>query len=148
MGILELIMILLVGDCGSRSGEVRSVKVFVTGEKQHIRDEKTALPKLTPHLSLQLPDESRLLAISQLQALTGVSKGLTRTTDIIALEDDSAVAAESHQMQSAREDPRLVKVREGMVEAIRAVVDLWCKDAAMSDVSVSLFFSLHRIAPD
>lgn len=40
-------------------------------------------------------------------------------------------------MQSARDDPRMVKVREGMVEAIRAVVDLWCEDAAMSDVSSS-----------
>lgn len=52
----------------------------------------------------------------------------------MALEDESDVEAEARRMESARSDPRMVDLRQNMLEAIRATVDLWSTDAAMSDV--------------
>lgn len=38
----------------------------------------------------------------------------------------------------AREDPRMVQLREGILLAVRRIVDLWTEDASISDVSTVL----------
>ena len=86
-----------------------------------------------PLNSIQLPDESRVLAMQQLQTLAGVAKGLTRSTDMLSAEDTTS-AAEAEHMQRARRDPRIVRLRETMLAAIRATVELWSTDAGISDV--------------
>ena len=86
-----------------------------------------------PLNSIQLPDESRVLAMEQLQTLAGVAKGLTRSTDMLSAED-TVSAAEAERMQRARRDPRIVRLRETMLAAIRATVELWSTDAGISEV--------------
>ena len=77
------------------------------------------------------------MAILQLETLTSVARGLTRVTDsLLALEDSPDVHAAMEAMSAAREDPRMVKLREGILSAIRSSVELWCTDALISDVSM------------
>ena len=85
----------------------------------------------------QLPDEARAIAILQLETLTSVARGLTRVTDsLLALDDSPDVHAAMEAMNTAREDPRMVKLREGILSAIRNSVELWSTDATISDVSI------------
>ena len=86
----------------------------------------------------QLPDEARAITIQQLQTIAGVAKGLTRTSDSLLVLDDSPEAHQGHEdIMRAREDPRMVQLREGILLAVRRIVDLWTEDASVSDVSIA-----------
>lgn len=86
--------------------------------------------------SIQLPDEARMVVIQQLETLSGVARGLTRTTDSLLIFDDAPeVQEEAQRMRVAREDPRMVKLREGVLNTVTSVVDVWSTDASVSDVS-------------
>ena len=89
------------------------------------------------------PEEARGLAIQQLQTLSGVAKGLTRTTDATGFES-SQVTEEAERMQLARDDIRMVRLREDMLHAIEGTVELWSTDAEISEVRLPIFncFSL------
>lgn len=73
------------------------------------------------------------MAIQQLQTLAGVAKGLTRTTDTAGFENSPA-AEEVERMQRARDDNRMVRLREDMLHAIEGTVELWSMDAGISEV--------------
>jgi hypothetical protein len=73
------------------------------------------------------------LAIQQLQTLAGVAKGLTRMTDAAGFENSPA-AEEVERMQRARDDNRMVRLREDMLRAIEGTVELWSMDAGISEV--------------
>ncbi|KAG5640713.1 hypothetical protein DXG03_007470 [Asterophora parasitica] len=89
-----------------------------------------------------LLEEARTLAIHQLETLSGVAKGLTRSTDglLILGERDSESQTKLDEMIRARDDPRAVKLRESISAALGGVVELWSTDASTSNVS-SLFSS-------
>lgn len=89
-----------------------------------------------------MPDESRILAIVQLQTLSGVAKGLTRANDVFDLDDDGE---EDPLIMRARQDERMVRLREQMLEAIRVIIDVWSTDAGVSDVRASLDRHSHCI---
>ena len=73
----------------------------------------------------------------QLQNISGVAKGLTRTSDSLLVLDQSFEGqAEAEQMQHSRNDLRMVKLREDLFSAIGGTVNLWSTDAGVSDVSV------------
>lgn len=75
------------------------------------------------------------MAVQQLETLTGVARGLTRVNDsLLALDDSPEVQATLEEMNRAREDPRVLKLREGILSAIRGTVELWSSDASISDV--------------
>ena len=76
---------------------------------------------------------SRTLAIQQVQILSGVAKGLTRTSDPTGFES-SPVAEELERMERARDDIRVVRLREEMLRAIQGAVELWSTDAEVSEV--------------
>lgn len=77
------------------------------------------------------------MAVQQLATLTGVAKGLTRATDtILALDDSPELQAAMGEMNRARADPRVVKLREAILSGLRTTVELWSTDATVSDVSV------------
>lgn len=77
------------------------------------------------------------MAILQLETLTSVARGLTRVTDsLLALDDSPDVHAAMEAMNRAREDHRMIKLREGILSAIRSSVELWSTDATISDVSM------------
>jgi hypothetical protein len=85
----------------------------------------------------QLPEESRAVALIQLQTLSGIAKGLTRITDLsLALDETTENQTQYERLKRAYEDPRMVKLREDMFGAIRTTVDLWSTDAGISDVCV------------
>jgi hypothetical protein len=50
------------------------------------------------------------------------------------LEETSAERAEVERMKIARDDLRMVKLREDLFSAIGTVIDLWSTDASVSDV--------------
>lgn len=86
---------------------------------------------------VQLPDEARAMAVEELETLTGVARGLTRVTDsLLALDDSPEMQAAIEEMARARQDPRVLKLRDGIMSAIRAAVELWSTDAAVCDVSI------------
>lgn len=81
------------------------------------------------------------MAIMQLQTLSGVTKGLTRTADsLLTFEESPEEQAEAERMRRAREDLRMIKIRDAMFAAIRSAVDLWSTDAAVSDVGAESHF--------
>jgi len=96
-------------------------------------------PPLTSFL-IQLPEDARQVTILYLETLSGVAKGLTRTTDgPTLLEDDSdtEVQVETETIKRAREDPRAIKLREGVSAVIRGVMELWSADLAIGHVCLS-----------
>ncbi|CAA7262307.1 unnamed protein product [Cyclocybe aegerita] len=98
-----------------------------------------------------LPDEARTSTILQLEILSGVAKGLTRTVEGLAvLEDDSdpEVQAESEQVKAAREDSRAIKLRENIFTAVRGIVELWSTDAAVGHALSDLFKSITSLPSD
>lgn len=84
--------------------------------------------------NIQLPDEARALIIVQLQTLSGVAKGLTRSTESLFF-DEPEDQADAEIMAKTRDEPRISKVREELFSTISATFDLWSTDASVSDVS-------------
>jgi hypothetical protein len=83
----------------------------------------------------QLPEDARLLAIQQLQALTGIAKGLTRVSDsLLTIGGTPEAKAEAEEIQRARDDPRIAKLREALLGGIKLTIDLWSTDASVGDV--------------
>ncbi|KAF4611624.1 hypothetical protein D9613_003989 [Agrocybe pediades] len=98
-----------------------------------------------------LPEEAKQATILHLETLAGVAKGLTRTTEGLSLlEDDSDTEsqAETENIKRAREDPRSVKLREGIFAAIQAVMELWSLDAAVGHALSDLFKSITSLPAD
>lgn len=84
----------------------------------------------------QLPEDACTLAIQQLQTLTGCAKGLTRSSDILfAYDDDDQILAETEKLRRARDDPRIVRLREAIMQEMQSIVVLWSADATTADVS-------------
>ncbi|KAI0633121.1 ARM repeat-containing protein [Trametes polyzona] len=97
----------------------------------------------------QLPDEARALAVQQLETLTGVARGLTRVSDsLLALDDSPEVQAAMEEMNRAREDPRVLKLREAILSAIRGTVELWSTDALVCDALSDLFKAITALPSD
>jgi hypothetical protein len=89
-------------------------------------------------------DETRILVIQQLQTLTGVAKGLTRANDnMFSLEASPELTTEEEKMNRARGDPRVAKLRDLILDALRRTVDVWSADASVSDVRLQLLLRLH-----
>lgn len=82
----------------------------------------------------QLPEEARALAVQQLQTIAGVARGLTEMNDTLLLEESSDTKDGAEQMRRAREDPRVIQLRDGILDTVRRSAELWCTDATVSDV--------------
>ncbi|KAF8147686.1 armadillo-type protein [Crassisporium funariophilum] len=98
-----------------------------------------------------LPDEARASTILHLETLSGIAKGLTRTLEgLVVLEDepDPDVQAEAETIRVAREDPRAVKLREGIFAAIQGVVELWSVDAGVGHALSDLVKSITSLPSD
>ena len=84
-----------------------------------------------------------MATIFHLETLAGIAKGLTRTVDgMILLEDetDPSYQAEACKIKQAREDARILTLRNNIFSVIKGVVELWSADAAIAQV---LFFLTH-----
>ena len=83
----------------------------------------------------QLPDEIRVVITSQLQTLSGATKGLTRAQDLLLIVDElSEYRTEAERLPRARDNYRMVKVREDLFTTVRHTTKLWSTDAGVSDV--------------
>ena len=89
---------------------------------------------ITQARNIKLLDELRALIIVQLQTLSGVAKGLTRSAETLFF-DEPEDQTDAETMAKTRDDPRISKVREELFSAISATFDLWSTDASVSDVS-------------
>jgi hypothetical protein len=99
----------------------------------HVRDFcQVFLPVIICPIS-QFPDEARAVAIIQLQTVSAVAKGLTRTSDSLFVVDEQLGDAE--RVAKARGDPRIIELQQGTFSAISGALDLWSTDASVSDVS-------------
>ncbi|KAG1808060.1 armadillo-type protein [Suillus subaureus] len=101
------------------------------------------------HVSSQLVDETRIIIISQLQTLSGVAKGLTRTQDSLLILDESPEErAEAERLQRARDNYTMAKVREDLFNTIRNVATFWSTDAGVSDALSDFFRSITSLPSD
>ncbi|KAF8835272.1 ARM repeat-containing protein [Paxillus ammoniavirescens] len=99
--------------------------------------------------SSQLPEEARAVAIVQLQTLSGVAKGLTRTADSLLIIDETpAERADAERLRQARDNYRMVKLREDLFAAVRSTVELWSTDASVSDALSDFFRSITSLPSD
>ena len=101
----------------------------------------------------QAPEDAKAVAITQLQTLSCVAKGLTRTADSLFFDESPTEQLENGKMDRARADPRMVKLREGIFSGISATLDLWSTDAGVSDVGfislpsdLSLTGTIYRLS--
>ncbi|KAF8553854.1 ARM repeat-containing protein [Imleria badia] len=99
--------------------------------------------------SSRLPEEARAVAIVQLQTLSGVAKGLTRTADTLLIIDETpAERAEAERLRQARDDYRVVKLRESLFAAVRSTFELWSTDASVSDALSEFLRSITCLPSD
>ncbi|CCM04086.1 uncharacterized protein FIBRA_06245 [Fibroporia radiculosa] len=99
--------------------------------------------------SQELPDEARIIALQQLETISGVARGLTRSTDSLLIFDDAPeVQEEARQMRLAREDPRMVKLRDAILDGIRRIVGLWSTDASVCDALSEVFKAITSLPSD
>ncbi|PCH43249.1 ARM repeat-containing protein [Wolfiporia cocos MD-104 SS10] len=95
------------------------------------------------------PEEARAIVITQLETVSGVARGLTRTNDsILVLDDPSEVSEESKQLRHARDDPRMASLRERLLAAIKGAVERWCTDAMVSDALSDLIKAITSLPSD
>ncbi|TDL27101.1 ARM repeat-containing protein [Rickenella mellea] len=97
----------------------------------------------------QLPEEARAVAILQLQTLTGCAKGLTRATDVLfTLDESPSTQEEVDRMKRTREDPRMEKLRDAIIQGIRGTMELWSNDATTGDALSELVKSITALPSD
>ncbi|TEB20164.1 ARM repeat-containing protein [Coprinellus micaceus] len=97
-----------------------------------------------------IPDEARAVVILQLEILAAISKGLTRTTESLYGDDDEdpAMQAEIEQIKTAREEPRMQRIRDDTFSSIRSIVNIWSVDAEISHTLSDLFKSITSLPSD
>ncbi|KAJ7661997.1 hypothetical protein DFH06DRAFT_363441 [Mycena polygramma] len=94
------------------------------------------------------PEAARLAAILQLEILAGVAKGLTRTADPSAFDEDDNGGAEAEAVRAAREDPRTGAMRAALFDAIAQVAELWSADAEVGQALSELFKAITALPAD
>jgi len=78
-----------------------------------------------------------MMAIQQLDTLSGVAKGLTRLADGILISSEE-VDEQSEQLDAIncmREDLGVIKLHHSIFAALQGVIDLWSSDAEVAAVS-------------
>ncbi|KAF9495545.1 ARM repeat-containing protein [Pleurotus eryngii] len=97
----------------------------------------------------ELPEDSKSLAVIQIETLRGVAKGLTRTHDgMAAFEDSPDVQAEVDKMKRAREEPRMVQLRKDVLDVLSGVIDVWSTDMEVSSTLSELFKAMTALPVD
>ncbi|KAJ6541009.1 hypothetical protein DFH09DRAFT_1394943 [Mycena vulgaris] len=94
------------------------------------------------------PEAARAAAILQLEILAGVAKGLTRTADPMAFDEDESGGAEADAVRAAREDPRTGALRGALFDAIARVAELWSADAEVGQALSELFKAITALPAD
>ncbi|KAJ7696964.1 hypothetical protein B0H17DRAFT_1328991 [Mycena rosella] len=85
------------------------------------------------------PEAARLAAILQLEILAGVARGLTRTSNPLAFDEDESGGAEADAVRAAREDSRTGALCGALFDAIARVAELWSADSEVGQALSELF---------
>jgi hypothetical protein len=90
-------------------------------------------------ISSQLPDDIRALTVLQLKTLSGVAKGLTRSSVLsdgltLGFDEDAGVQQELLEIKLARQDIKMVNLRQNILNVIRSCVELCGNDASVGQV--------------
>jgi hypothetical protein len=93
------------------------------------------------------PAESRDLALAQILSLTAIAKGLAPADDFfLSLDSDDGLGESNGQNgesdeerkiregRMAREEPRLVEMRERLMECVGRMIEVWSEDAEVAGV--------------
>jgi hypothetical protein len=84
---------------------------------------------------LQAPDAAKTIAMQQLETLTACANGLTPSDeDMFDLEPEET-ASTSRALETCRQDERLVKLREGILQTVSKVIEIWGADVEVASVS-------------
>lgn len=78
---------------------------------------------------------ARDICVLQLETLTGIAKGLTRISafgDGLS-DEEPGDDKELQSIEAARQDPRMVQLRENILNAVRGCVDIF-RDAEIAQV--------------
>ncbi|KAG7094032.1 hypothetical protein E1B28_007654 [Marasmius oreades] len=96
-----------------------------------------------------LPPNAREQIILQLETLSGIAKGLTDSTSSdTLLDDDPEVDVTCEVLRSAREDERVVHLRQSILDAIRACVEIFGHDAGIAQAVNELVKSITSLPAD
>ncbi|KAJ7153236.1 hypothetical protein C8R46DRAFT_473041, partial [Mycena filopes] len=94
------------------------------------------------------PEPARQASILQLEILAGVAKGLTRTADPMAFDEEEDGGAEADAVRAAREDPRTGALRAALFDAIVQVAELWSADSEVGQALSELFKAITALPAD
>ncbi|KAJ7855598.1 hypothetical protein B0H14DRAFT_3865185 [Mycena olivaceomarginata] len=96
------------------------------------------------------PEPARATAILQLEFLAGIARGLTRTADPLAFDEDDAEGGgvEVEAVRVAREDPRTGALRDALFNAVAQVAELWSADAEVGQALSELFKAITALPAD
>lgn len=74
--------------------------------------------------------------MQQLETLTACANGLTPSDeDMFDLEPEET-ASTSRALEMCRQDSRLVRLREGILQTVSKVIEIWGADVEVASVSV------------
>ncbi|KAK7056364.1 hypothetical protein VNI00_002918 [Paramarasmius palmivorus] len=108
-------------------------------------------PTTQSNSSYKLPPEAREAVILQLETLSGVAKGLTGSTindTLSVLEDDAETEVALEAIKVARADQRMVHLRQNILDAIRACVEVLGHDAGIGQALNELVKSITALPAD
>ncbi|KIO27349.1 hypothetical protein M407DRAFT_73314 [Tulasnella calospora MUT 4182] len=97
----------------------------------------------------QAPEEARTSTVAQLHALSGCAKGLTNNTDPLlefstADEDIESVRL----MEQARQDPRMMELRNKIIQVLTLAMSIWSADAEVGDAVSDLIKAITSLPSD
>ncbi|KZS87157.1 ARM repeat-containing protein [Sistotremastrum niveocremeum HHB9708] len=95
----------------------------------------------------QLPLDARALLICQLEALTGCARGLTQGSENTWILDEPS-PQEAEELERARGDERMRRVREGLVGVVEGVLGVWGGDAGVGDSLSDLLKAITSLPSD
>jgi hypothetical protein len=89
----------------------------------------------TSDLILQAPEAARTIAIQQMETLTACANGLTPSDEDMFDLDPEETATTSRSLETSRHDPEMAKLREGILQAVSRVIEIWGNDIEIASVS-------------
>lgn len=78
------------------------------------------------------PEAARMICMQQLQALTACAIGLTPSEEDMFDPEPEDTAKHAAAISAARDDPRLQRLRENMLQSVSAVMEIWSADTEMA----------------
>jgi len=82
-----------------------------------------------------LPVDARNLCIQEIQALTGAARGLTSSSEPLFAFSDDGEKEQMKIVETARQDPRMMKLRQDALLALTQAMHFWSTDLEFADVS-------------